>query len=256
MAITHNKVMFYSGVSLSVKYLLLSSVWLLLSGFSLQDVRLCGQADGQFHGKRLSPVCRDGPRAASRRHRQLYQQSHAGTAAAEMRELKNLTSWTSGDVGEILKRFDKPKPIFCNICQMRFKHLKFVFMLQTVYMMYNKLHNNPFATISLLFKFLYINIQSLRSLGTLEGEGHVWSEKWGNSNCAPHCRVRKVKKVIKLKMLCKKLENKNSQLLYQQTVYYAEPTYNLKQTGRWYNKMWCGYLPNEQVKGRLAWTQN
>lgn len=53
--------------------------------FLPQDVWLRGAAGGQHHGERVSPVCRDGPRAARCGHRQLHQQSHAGASAAQMR---------------------------------------------------------------------------------------------------------------------------------------------------------------------------
>lgn len=81
--------------------------WPLMCPFLLQDVWLCGEADRQCDRERVSPVCRDGPRAASCGHRQLYQQSHAGTAATQMREQdKTVDCWGSGgDVNMILTRF-------------------------------------------------------------------------------------------------------------------------------------------------------
>lgn len=93
-------------VSLSVKQNLLPCLLTSPVCFLLQDVWLRGEADGQRYGERVSPVCRDGPRAASCGHCQLYQQSHAGTTATQMREqenLKTLDCWGSGgDVKMIL----------------------------------------------------------------------------------------------------------------------------------------------------------
>lgn len=57
-----------------------------MPSFLVQDVWLCGEADRQRHRERVSPVRRDGPRAASSGHCQLYQQSHAGTSATQMSE--------------------------------------------------------------------------------------------------------------------------------------------------------------------------
>ena len=83
-------------VSVSVTLFHLSRLLLL------QDVWLRGEAYGQRHRERVSPVCRDGPRAAGCGHRQLYQQSHVGTTAAQMRELENLKLDYWGSGGEML----------------------------------------------------------------------------------------------------------------------------------------------------------
>lgn len=75
-------------LSLSVKWGLL---FLLTSCVCplVQDVWLCGETDRHCYRECVSPVCRDGPRATSCSNRQLYQQSHAGTTATEMRKTEN-----------------------------------------------------------------------------------------------------------------------------------------------------------------------
>lgn len=95
MAINHNQIchpdlLRQNLICFFVRYSLFSCLLISHLTFLLQDVWLCGEADGQCYRERVSPVCRDGPRAASCGHCQLYQQSHAWTSATQMRELENL----------------------------------------------------------------------------------------------------------------------------------------------------------------------
>lgn len=93
MAINHKQICYWLlQTKFSVRYYLLSCILTSHVSLLLQDVWLCGEADGQCYRERVSPVCRDGPRAASCSHCQLYQQSHAGTTDTQMREQENLTT--------------------------------------------------------------------------------------------------------------------------------------------------------------------
>lgn len=91
MAINHNQIC-SSDCLVKIEFLSVSviihspSVLTDLISFLLQDVWLCGQADRQCYRKRVSLVCRDGPRAASCGNCQFYQQSDAGTTVSQMRK--------------------------------------------------------------------------------------------------------------------------------------------------------------------------
>lgn len=65
----------------------------------------------------MPPVCRDGPGAAGRGHRQLHQQGHARASAAQMRDRCGPTGGGADESRSDSYGLDKPKTDFVTFCQ-------------------------------------------------------------------------------------------------------------------------------------------